>query len=226
MINKTAFLEFNPVFDPIVKELESMMVAAEPGHDWLHICRVLSNARSIAKSYHQQVEILVVEGAILLHDIVDSKFFSGTKDEAIAILKGYLDQLSLSDSQKESILEIIDTMSFSKTLDKAQSDYTIEYQIVRDADRLDALGAIGVARTFSFGAIRNNRFYDFENDGFRTLDFDTYKNRASSTVQHFYDKLLTLKDTMLTPEAKTMAESRTQFLYQFLEQLKNEINDD
>lgn len=217
--------EFNPVFDKVVEIVKPQLSQVEPGHDYLHVCRVLGLARTIMQHY-PEADNLVVEAAVLLHDIVDSKFFDGSADDALVLLNGYLELTTLTLSQRQLTIEIIETMSFSKNIGKSQSNYTVEYQIVRDADRLDAIGAIGIARTFSFGGIRNSRFYDLANDGFKDVDVESYKKRSSSTVQHFYDKLLKLKETMLTPEAKIMAESRTEFLYTFLDQLKREISGD
>jgi uncharacterized protein len=213
----------NSNFYSLIEEVKSKSIDLPPCHDWLHIKRVWNNAIKIAQEY-QESNLDVIFTSVLVHDLIDKKFYQGSDEDASKLVSQLLASTSLTDQEKLSVWEIIDQMSYSKTLNKVDHHaFSLEYKIVRDADRLDAIGAVGVARAFSFGATRGNRFYDVEKDGFKILHSSDYLSRNSTTLQHFYDKLIELHKTMLTPEGMAMAKQRTEFLRIFINQIESEI---
>jgi uncharacterized protein len=209
------------VINEIKNVVSQRLANAEAGHDWLHIERVFHNAEVILAD-EPDADGNVVRLAALLHDIADAKFHNG--DEAIGILtaRKIMGDYNIDISVVDKVSLIIENMSFRKSLGGTQKYNSLELDIVRDADRLDAIGAIGIARTFAYGAHKGSRFYS-ENDGFRNLDAETYKSGNSSTIQHFYDKLLLLKDLFVTRKGKEIAEDRHSFLTLFLAQFYAEI---
>ena len=192
------------------------MKTFDSSHDWSHVNRVWNNAKHIATE--ESVDLLVVELAALLHDITDRKYFKGSDLEGMILLKDFLETLNISSLQTQKILAIIEQMSFSKN-----GEITcVEQKIVQDADRLDAIGAIGVARCIYYAACHNNPIHIpgilGEHD-----TVEAYKSQGSSTaISHFYDKLLKVKDTMLTASGQKMADHRHQFLVTYLEQFLKE----
>lgn len=168
------------------------------GHDVEHSKRVYQNAFLIAKS-EPECDLFVVSLAALLHDVDDHKLFH-TENNANA--RAFLESVQLDQNQIDRICELMNGISFSKN--RGVRPETLEGKIVQDADRLDAIGAIGIARTFAFGGER--------------------KRPLSATVQHFYDKLLLLKDEMNTAEGKRIAELRHQLMVDFLYELNNEMH--
>ncbi|MDG1476559.1 MAG: HD domain-containing protein [Vicingaceae bacterium] len=192
---------------------------AEGGHDWFHIERVWRNAKLIAKS--EDVDIEIVEIAALLHDIADSKFNNG--DEKIGPKKA-LNFLIDQDADYrviDHVLAIIENVSF-KGGNEVRTFNSTELDVVQDADRLDAIGAIGIARTFNYGGFKNRAIYDPEIKPDLNMTKEQYKSSTAPTVNHFYEKLLLLKDTMNTATGKKIAENRHQFMEQYLEQFYNE----
>ncbi len=179
----------------VKKELEG----AEAGHDWFHIQRVYNNALSLLKT-EQANEQVVVLGA-LLHDIADSKFHNG--DETIGPKKAidFMTSINISDDVKEHVVKIIENISF-KSGNFNRSFQSKELEIVQDADRLDAIGAIGIARTFNYGGYKNNGLYDPEIQPKLKMTKEEYKNHKGTTINHFYEKLLLLKDLMNTETGK------------------------
>ena len=192
---------------------------AEAGHDWDHIQRVYRNAKTIAETENCNLEI--VELAALLHDIADPKFHDGNEELALQISREFLEQQNLASETTASVLFIIQHLSF-KNRHEAPENLPIELKIVQDADRLDAIGAIGIARTFHFGGYKNNLMYDPEISPKLNMSKDEYKKSNGTTINHFYEKLLLLKDLMNTQKGKEMAEERHDVMQQFLTQFLKE----
>jgi len=192
---------------------------AEGGHDWFHIERVWRNAKLIAQS--EDVDTDIVEVAALLHDIADSKFNNG--DEKIGPKKA-LDFLIDQDADYrliDHVIAIIENVSF-KGGSQERTFNSIELDVVQDADRLDAIGAIGIARTFNYGGFKNREIYNPEVKPNLNMTKEEYKNSTAPTVNHFYEKLLLLKDKMNTKTGKELAKNRHQFMEQYLDQFYNE----
>jgi len=199
----------------VKKELEGV----EAGHDWFHIQRVYKNALNLLKT-EQANEQVVVLGA-LLHDIADSKFHNG--DETIGPKKAmdFMTSIDIIDEVKDHVVKIIENISF-KGGNFNKTFHSKELEIVQDADRLDAIGAIGIARTFNYGGYKNNGLYDPEIQPKLKMTKEEYKNHNGTTINHFYEKLLLLKDLMNTETGKKIAENRHQYMEGFLEQFYNE----
>lgn len=193
---------------------------SESGHDWLHTKRIFNNALVISKS--TTCNKLIVQLAALLHDIGDSKFYNGDETMAPKMVTTFLTSQNIEKEIIDKVLFIIENMSFRHSFDQ-KIEKSIEFQIVQDADRLDAIGAIGIARAFSYGGFKKRPFYDEYFAQNVITDSQSYKNSNSHTINHFYEKLLLLKDQMNTPKGKEMAEKRHQFLLDFLEEFYAEI---
>ncbi len=195
---------------------------AEAGHDWFHINRVYNNAILIAIG--EEVDLFVVQLAALLHDIADSKFNDG--DENIGPLKAqdFLHSLEIDTNTTTHIVKIIANMSYSKSLGNDALFTSKELQVVQDADRLDAIGAIGIARAFTYGGYKNRLLYDPEIKPNLNQSKEAYKKSTAPTINHFYEKLLLLKDKMNTKTGKKIAVERHQFMELFLEQFYKEWN--
>jgi len=188
---------------------------AEGGHDWFHIERVFKNANLIAEN--ENVNVFVVQLGALLHDIADSKFHNG--DETIGPKKAreFLTSIDVSDHVIEHVVNIIENISF-KGGNEAQKFTSLELQVVQDADRLDAIGAIGIARTFNYGGFKNRALYHPDIAPNLTMSKEEYKNSEAPTINHFYEKLVLLKDRMNTKTGKQIALQRHQFMELYLEQ--------
>ncbi len=190
------------------------------GHDWYHIERVRKNALYIAEKENKG-DRFIIEMAALLHDIPDEKLNS-TKEAGERKLNEFLDELQLDNQIRNQIVEIIDSISF-KGGNGAKLP-SLEAEFVQDADRLDAIGAIGIARTFAFGGKKGQALYDPEISIRDKMTEEEYRKGKSSSVHHFYEKLLKLKDRINTETAMKMAEERHQFMEKFLEEFYNEWN--
>jgi len=201
--------------DFVKKELER----AESGHDWFHVERVWKTAKKIAQK--EEVNGLVVELAALLHDIADSKFNDG--DEELGPLKAFLflKSINTDDDVAIHVSNIIRYMSFKSQFDEVDFS-SMEMKIVQDADRLDAMGAIGIARAFNYGGFKNRPIYHPDIHPNLNQSKEEYKNSAAPTINHFYEKLLLLKDKMNTQTGKSMAEERHCFMLSFLRQFYEE----
>ena len=194
---------------------------AEGGHDWFHIERVYKNALLIAKEEHCSVEI--VELAALLHDIADSKFNNGDETVGPKVAKAFLESQHVAEDIIFNVVSIIENISF-KGGNFERKFNSKELQIVQDADRLDAIGAIGIARTFNYGGFKNRQLYNLEILPYLKMSKGEYKNNEAPTINHFYEKLLLLKDKMNTQTGKKIAQERHQFMETFLNQFFNEWN--
>lgn len=188
------------------------------GHDWWHIYRVWRNAITICE--HEKADSFIVELAALLHDLDDWKF-NESGDETPLRAKAWLDSCSVDISIADKVCEIIAHISY-KGANVENKMKSLEGFIVQDADRLDAIGAIGIGRAFAYGGYKDRLMYDPESKPQLHATFEQYKNSQSATVNHFYEKLLLLKDMMNTKTAKRMAEGRHQVMVDFLAQFMNE----
>ncbi|MBS4217579.1 HD domain-containing protein [Bacillus sp. FJAT-49711] len=182
------------------------------GHDWWHICRVTKMAKTIA--LNENADMFICEMAALLHDVADEKL-NISEEEGINKVKEFLLSENIDEVYISAILEIITTMSFKGGGRPRMK--TLEGMIVQDADRLDAIGAIGIARTFAYSGARNQLIYHPDIKPEEKLDPEQYRKKQTTAINHFYEKLLTLKDLMNTEMGKEMAESRHQYMEEFLE---------
>ena len=195
--------------------VKATLANAEGGHDWFHIERVYNNAMHIAKG--ELVDELVVALGALLHDIADSKFFNGDETVAPKMATEFLISQNCDSAVIEHVVQIIKNISF-RGGNKAQEFTSPELDVVQDADRLDAIGAIGIARTFNYGGFKNRKLYDPEVKPQLDMTVDEYKKSTAPTINHFYEKLLLLKDRMNTKTGKKIAEKRHAYMEGFLEQ--------
>ena len=194
---------------------------AEGGHDWFHIERVYKNSLLIAKEEHCSLEI--VQLAALLHDIADSKFNDGDETVGPKVAKAFLESQKVAEEIIFNVISIIENISFKGGNFESKFN-SIELQIVQDADRLDAIGAIGIARTFNYGGFKNRQLYNPQIPPNLKMSKEDYKNNVAPTINHFYEKLLLLKDKMNTQTGKKIAQERHQFMEIFLEQFYAEWN--
>ena len=195
----------------VKKKLEN----AEGGHDWFHIERVYKNAISIADGEVCNTE--VVKLGALLHDVADSKFHNGDETVGPKTARKFLESENVDESTIQHVINIIENISFKGgNIEKSFS--SIELNIVQDADRLDAIGAIGIARTFNYGGFKNRPLYNPKIAPNLRMSKEEYKNSQAPTINHFYEKLLLLKDKMNTKTGKKIAQERHQFMMTFLSQ--------
>ncbi|WHF50334.1 HD domain-containing protein [Chryseobacterium gotjawalense] len=203
--------------------VKEKLEGAEAGHDWFHIERVWKLSQKIAAAETCNLE--VVELSALLHDIADPKFHDGDETLALKISREFLESQNVSDDIIEQVLFIIKNISF-KNRGEIPDVLPIELQIVQDADRIDAIGAIGIARTFNYGGFKNNLMYHPDIHPKLNMTKEEYKKSNGTTINHFYEKLLLLKDLMNTGTGKKLAEERHDFMLNFLEQFDREWNVD
>jgi uncharacterized protein len=185
------------------------------GHDWWHIHRVWQNALAICK--HEKADEYVVQLGALLHDLDDWKFNEG-EDETPRRAKAWMESCGVDPDVNQKVCEIIMNVSFKGAQVKNKMN-SLEGFIVQDADRLDAIGAIGIGRAFAYGGYRDRPMYDPELPPQMHATFEQYKNSKSATINHFYEKLLLLKDMMNTPTAKRVAQERHEVMVRFLDHL-------
>jgi len=211
--------------------VKETLQGAEGGHDWFHIQRVFNNALLIAKD-EKKVDIQVVGLAALLHDIADAKFHDGDESIGPLLAREFLLSLEADSSVIDHVATIIENISFKSGLkssgkNKAEERFdSLELQVVQDADRLDAIGAIGIARAFNYGGFKNRELYNPAIPPNLGMDRESYKNSKAPTINHFYEKLLLLKDKMNTATGKRLAGERHQFMLDYLGQFYKEWNVD
>lgn len=206
-----------------IEFVKQQLQNAEGGHDWFHIERVYKNSLLIAKE--ENCDLLVVQLGALLHDIADSKFHNGDENVGPKTARTFLENQKVEENIIQNVIDIIENISF-KGGNFNKKFTSIELEIVQDADRLDAIGAIGIARTFNYGGFKNRAIYDPNVSPNLTMNKEEYKNSESPTLNHFYEKLLLLKDKMNTQTAKKLAEKRHAFMQLFLEEFYAEWNGD
>jgi uncharacterized protein len=210
---------YQKILDETVAFVKTTLAHAEGGHDWWHTCRVWQNAKHIAKE--SGMDMQVVELAALLHDIADAKFYEGDESVGSGRARDFLNSQGVEASTIDHVVNIIRHMSFKNSFEE-NSWTSPEMQILQDADRLDAMGAIGIARAFSYGGFKGRAFYDPAIPPDLNMDKETYKKSTAPTINHFYEKLLLLKEGMNTETGKAMAEDRHKFMEIYLEQFYKE----
>ena len=192
---------------------------AEGGHDWWHIFRVWQTSKHIAE--HEAVDLFTVELGALLHDIADSKFHDGDEDIGPEKAKEFLLSMDIEVKVITHVENIIKHISF-KGGNLEQSFNSPELDVIQDADRLDAIGAIGIARAFNYGGFKNREIYNPDIAPNLNMSKEEYKKSTAPSVNHFYEKLLLLKDRMNTKTGKAMAEKRHIYMEQYLHQFYSE----
>ena len=211
----------NQNIEKTINFVKQKLEGAEAGHDWFHIERVWKLSKKIAKNEKANTEI--VELAALLHDIADPKFHDGDETLAIKISLEFLKNIDVEENIINQVLYIIENISF-KGGNVVETFSSVELDIVQDADRLDAIGAIGIARAFNYGGFKNRQLYNPAIAPNLSMDKETYKNSTAPTINHFYEKLLLLSNQMKTSQAKKIAQERHLFMEAFLEQFYAEWN--
>lgn len=205
----------NNLIDTTKDFVKQQLKNAEGGHDWFHIERVYNNAMLIAKG--EECDITVVQLGALLHDIADSKFHNGDETVGPKVARKFLEEQNVDEATIAHVVNIINNISFKGgNFEKKFS--SPELEIVQDADRLDALGAIGIARAFNYGGFKNRVLYNPDIAPKLNMTKEEYKNSEGTTLNHFYEKLLLLKDRMNTKTGRTIAEGRHDYMVDFLNQ--------
>ena len=207
------------IIEATIDFVKKTLANAEGGHDWWHIYRVWKTAKQIAKT--ENVDSFIVELGALLHDIADSKFNDGDETIGPKMANEFLQSQNLSDDIITHVEAIIKNISF-KGGKEIQQFKSLELDVIQDADRLDAIGAIGIARTFNYGGFKNREIYNPEIPPNLNMTKEEYKNSTAPTINHFYEKLLLLKDRMNTETGKKIAAERHQFMEEYLEQFYKE----
>jgi len=203
-----------------IRFVKKTLEGSEGGHDWFHVNRVYKNALLIAKN--EKVDLFVVQLGALLHDIADAKFYDG--DESIGPKKArdFLESQQVEETVISHIENIILFISYKSSFDHNRSFSSPELNVIQDADRLDAIGAIGIARCFNYGGFKNRSLYDPEIRPKLQMTKEEYKNSTAPSINHFYEKLLLLKDNMNTKTGKIIAQKRHSFMDEFLQQFLDE----
>ncbi len=209
------FMTDSPLIKNTIQFVKNELKEAEGGHDWFHIERVYRNALLISKN--ENVDLTVVSLGALLHDIADYKFHDGDETVGPSKARNFLKAQNLSEDKIQHVVNIIENVSF-KGGNTEQCFCSKELEVIQDADRLDAIGAIGIARTFNYGGFKNRKMYDPGIKPNLKMTPEEYKNSDAPTINHFYEKLLLLKDGMNTETGRKIAEARHIFMENFLEQ--------
>ena len=209
----------NEHIEKTINFVKEKLEGAEAGHDWFHIERVWKLSKKISEKEGGNLEI--IELSAVLHDIADPKFHNGDETLATKISSEFLKSIKVEENIINQVLYIIENISF-KNREESHQNPSLELQIVQDADRLDAIGAIGIARTFNFGGFKNNLMYHPDIQPKLNMSKEEYKKSNGTTINHFYEKLLLLKDLMNTETAKKIASERHDFMLKFLDEFYKE----
>ena len=201
------------------KFVQNKLQGESSGHDWWHVYRVWKNSVYIGE--RENADLFVTQLAALLHDIADWKFHGGDENIGPEIARKWLEKMNVKENVVSQIIEIIKDISFKGAGVKTPMK-TMEGMVVQDADRLDAIGAIGIGRAFAYGGHRGREMYNPDIEPVMHQSFQQYKNNKGPTINHFYEKLLLLKDLMNTETAKEMAKDRHKFMEQFLDRFFKE----
>lgn len=212
-------MQLKEIIQKTIIFVKQTLSEAEGAHDWWHIYRVWKSTQLILKT--EKANPLICELAALLHDIADHKFYDG--DETIGPKKAneFLISLDIDNEIIEAVIKIIENISFLGG-HKKSSYFSPELAVVQDADRLDAIGAVGIARTFAYGGFKKREIYNPNIKPNLNMSKEEYKNSTAPTINHFYEKLLLLKDKMNTETGKKLAQKRHDFMKQYLSQFYNE----
>jgi uncharacterized protein len=214
-------MEKQEIIEATIQHVKDTLKEAEGGHDWWHIHRVWKTAQLIAAAEH--ADELVVSLGALLHDIADSKFHNGDETIGPRMARKWLESLGAEEPTIQHVENIISHISF-KGGNHQQAFRSKELDIVQDADRLDALGAIGIARAFNYGGFKNRPMHDPAVPPNLSMNKEQYKTSTAPTINHFYEKLLLLKDRMNTVTGKNLAIQRHEFMEMYLKQFYYEWN--
>ncbi len=212
-------MTYPELINKTISFVKAKLENAEGGHDWFHIERVFKNAVLIAKN--EDCDVTVVKLGALLHDIADSKFHNGDEEIGPKTARSFLSSLNLDEDLIYHVENIVRHISFKGSLE-GQKWKSPELDVVQDADRLDAIGAIGIARTFTYGGHKGRSLYDPNIPPNLKMSKEEYKNSNAPTLNHFYEKLLLLKDLMNTKTGKSIAEERHKFMEMYIEQFLGE----
>lgn len=218
MLNRA---ETSSIVAKVAAEVKTILSDSEGGHDWWHIQRVWHNAVSIAK-HEQPIDLFIVELAALLHDIADPKFHEGNEEKGPEVAREILLRYRVDESVIVHIENIIRFMSYKNSIDGLKWSSS-EFQVVQDADRLDAIGAIGIARAFNYGGFKNRVMFDPNIPPHVNMTKEQYKKSQSPTINHFYEKLVKLKSLMLTKTGRKLAQERHNYMVGFLDQFYKEV---
>lgn len=210
------------IIEQTIVFVKKTLQGAEGGHDWFHIHRVFLNTQSIAQK--EKVNHLIASLGALLHDIADSKFHDGDESIGPKVASEFLTSLNVEQEVIDHVVQIIENISFKSSLETKLKERfnSIELQVVQDADRLDAIGAIGIARAFNYGGFKNRELHNPNVPPNLNMSKEEYKKSTAPTINHFYEKLLLLKDKMNTSTGKRIAQQRHQFMLDYLVQFDNE----
>tara|TARA_B110000091_G_scaffold193686_1_gene218886 strand:+ start:2949 stop:3653 length:705 start_codon:yes stop_codon:yes gene_type:complete len=226
-LKKKSLLEYNMNKELILKNtiefVKKELKNAEGGHDWFHVERVFKNTILISKD--EDVNVFVVSLSALLHDIADSKFYNGDESIGPKLALDFLESQGVTKEISTHVVHIINHISFKNSFNNKDLIFNSkELEVVQDADRLDAIGAIGIARCFNYGGFKNRPLYDPEIEPNLNMSKEEYKQSTAPTLNHFYEKLLLLKDKMNTHSGKQIALERHQFMEKYLKQFYSEWN--
>ncbi|ALM08335.1 phosphohydrolase [Sediminicola sp. YIK13] len=211
------------IVEETIAFVKETLKGAEGGHDWFHIQRVFKNTLLIAKD--EQVNILVVSLGALLHDIADAKFHGGDESVGPKLATEFLTSLEVDPGVIDHVVKIIENISYKSSLEPGKDKFkSLELAVVQDADRLDAIGAIGIARAFNYGGFKNRELYNPDIAPNLNMSKEEYKKSTAPTINHFYEKLLLLKDKMNTESGKKIAAQRHQVMLDYLEHFFMEWN--
>ncbi|MEB8328110.1 HD domain-containing protein [Flavobacteriaceae bacterium KMM 6897] len=211
------------IVEKTIAFVKETLKGAEGGHDWFHIQRVFKNTLLIAKD--EKVNILVVSLGALLHDIADAKFHGGDESIGPKLATEFLTSLEVNPQVINHVVNIIENISYKTSLEPGKAKFdSPELAVVQDADRLDAIGAMGIARAFNYGGFKNREIYNPDIAPNPNMSKEEYKKSSAPTINHFYEKLLLLKDRMNTKSGRNIAAQRHQFMLDYLEQFFMEWN--
>ena len=214
-VNLSFIMTAEKIIQQTVQYVQKTLENAEGGHDWWHIYRVWNNAKNIAKS--ENVDLLIVELGALLHDIADSKFHDGNEEIGPQKATEFLANIPVEKEVVDHVVQIIKNISFKGG--KVERTFSSkELDVIQDADRLDAIGAIGIARAFNYGGFKNRAIYNPNIKSNLKMTKDEYKNSTAPTINHFYEKLLLLKNLMNTETGVKMAQKRHDFMTTYLKE--------
>jgi uncharacterized protein len=212
-------LDAQQILNQTADHVRNLLAGDSSGHDWFHIERVRNTALTIARE--ERADLFLVELAALLHDMADWKFAGGDHEAGPRAARQWMESIGVRPEVVDQVCDIIAGLSF-KGAGVATPMRSLEGQIVQDADRLDALGAIGIARTFAYGGHKGQAMHDPAIQPQMHASFEAYKNNVGTTINHFYEKLLLLKDRMNTSAGKRLAAERHAYMERFLAQFLTE----
>ena len=209
------------IIEKTIAFVKETLKGAEGGHDWFHTHRVFLNAKLIAKG--EEIDDFIISLGSLLHDIADAKFHNGDETVGPKIAAKFLLGQNVDSAIIEHVIKIIENISFKNSLSADGSNFSSkELDVIQDADRLDAIGAIGIARCFNYGGFKNREIHNPDIQPNLNLSKEAYKNSSSPTINHFYEKLLLLKDKMNTKTGRQIAAKRHTYMEKYLEQFHAE----